>query len=172
LRCPKYTRSSPWRAKRKQGKEIGAALFDSALANALGGVAAGTVPNIDWLSDSIKAMLTTSTYVPAKTTHEFKSSVTNEVSGTGYTATGVALTTKTLAITSSVIKADADDAVWTSATITARNVVVYDATPATDATRPLIYYHANATDVISTGGEFRVAWHANGIFQITISAEA
>lgn len=49
---------------------------------------------INWASDTIKAMLCTSTYVPNQQTHIYKTSVTNEVAGTGYTARGAALGTK------------------------------------------------------------------------------
>lgn len=41
---------------------------------------------VDWDSDTIKVMLTTSSYTPNQDTHIYKSSVTNEVTGTGYTA--------------------------------------------------------------------------------------
>jgi hypothetical protein len=54
---------------------------------------------IDYDTDTIRAMLTTSTYTPNLDTHRYKSSVTNEVVGTGYTAGGVALTTKTVTYT-------------------------------------------------------------------------
>jgi hypothetical protein len=46
---------------------------------------------INWASDTIKAMLCTSAYTPDPITHAFKSSVTNEVTGTGYTAGGATL---------------------------------------------------------------------------------
>lgn len=150
-----------------------AALYDSALANALGSTSAGNAPNIDWLSDTIKCTLHTSSYTVSKTTHDFVDDLTNEVAATGgYSTGGVTLANKTLAITSSVIKLDADDAVWSSSTITARYAVVSDRTPGTIATQPLICYQNNGSDAASSGGEFRVQWHANGIVQITVGAEA
>jgi hypothetical protein len=54
---------------------------------------------INFPSDTIKAMLTTSTYSPNLDTHRYKSSVTNEVVGTGYTAGGVTLASKTVTYT-------------------------------------------------------------------------
>lgn len=124
---------------------------------------------VDWDTDSIKVMLTTSTYVPNQDTHDYKDDVTNEVVGTGYTATGQALTTKTITYTAgtNVIMLDADDAVWPAATITARVAVIYDASPATDGTRPLLCYQVSDADIISSGGEFRLAWAAAGIATIT-----
>ena len=125
---------------------------------------------IDILDDAIKVMLTTSTYTPDQDTHDYKDDVTNEVSGTGYTATGATLANDTLTYTAgtNVIKYDADDATWATATITARTAVVYDSTPGSDATRPLICYQQESGDIVSTGGTFTVAWHADGIFTITV----
>jgi hypothetical protein len=150
------------------------ALYDNFLANALGSTAGGGAPNVDWLSDDIRAALTTSSYTISKTADDFWNDVVaNEIAGTGgYTTNGQALANKTLGIAASVIKLDADDAVWATATFTARRVVVYNRTPATDATRPLISYQTLAADLVGGGGEYRVAWHANGIVSITVSAEA
>jgi hypothetical protein len=54
---------------------------------------------INYASDTIKAMLTTSAYTFVPTTHRYKSSVTNEVVGTGYTARGTTLASKTVTFT-------------------------------------------------------------------------
>ena len=125
---------------------------------------------IDWLDDSIKCMLTTVTYVPDQDIHDYKDDVTNEVVGTGYTATGVALTGKTITYTGATNKVtlDCDDVVWTTATITARVAVFYDATPASDATRPLICYQLSDSDVVSTAGTFTVQINASGLIEITV----
>jgi len=50
---------------------------------------------IDFDSDDIKVMLTTSSYAEDLETHDYKNDVTNEITGTGYTAGGAALTSKT-----------------------------------------------------------------------------
>ncbi len=151
---------------------VTAALYDAFLANALGSTVATGVPNVDWLSDAQHCTLHTSLYAVSKTAHDFVDDLTNEITGTGYTAGGVVLANKTLAITSSVIVGDADDAVWAASTLTARFAVVSDRTPATAATQPLIGYQNFGADVSSSGGEYRVAWSANGIFRITVAAEA
>jgi hypothetical protein len=124
---------------------------------------------INWGSDSIKVMLCTSTYTPVQGTHQFKSDITNEVTGTGYTATGVALGTKTNTTSGLVATFDAADTSWAASTITARYAVVYDATPATDATRPLILYVDFGADVISSGGTFTITWDSLGLFTLTAS---
>lgn len=124
---------------------------------------------IDLDTDAIKVMLCTSTYAPSQDTHRYKSSITNEVTGTGYTATGATLTTPAVTYTAAtnVLKFDADDVTWANSTITARYAVIYDSTPATDATRPLIGYVDFGADVSSTAAAFTITWDAAGIFTIT-----
>ena len=130
--------------------------------------------DVDWDNDTIKVMLTTVTYVPDQDAHDFKDDVTNEVSGTGYTATGATLASKTVTTSAytggtNIFALDAADATWTTSTITARVAVIYDATPATDATRPLICYQLSDADVSTTAGTFTVQFHADGIVKITVS---
>jgi hypothetical protein len=122
---------------------------------------------INWGSDSIKVMLCTSTYTPNQSTHQFKSDITNEVTGTGYTATGVALASKTATTSSLVATFDAADTSWPTSTITARYAVIYDATPASDATRPLIAYIDFGADVVSSGGTFQITFDSLGIMTQT-----
>ena len=126
---------------------------------------------IDFNSDTIKVMLCTSAYTPSQDTHQYKSSVTNEVTGTGYTATGATLANCTLTYTAgtNVLKLDADDVSWASSTITARYAVIYDATPASDATRPLLCYIDFGENVSSTNGPFSITFDANGIATVTVA---
>ena len=60
-----------------------------------------------------KVMLTTSAHVPDQDLHDFKDDLTNEVSGSGYTAGGATLENPTLTYTSATNKwkFDADDVV-------------------------------------------------------------
>jgi len=81
---------------------------------------------IDFDTDTIKVLLTTDAYVPNKDTHDFRNDVTNEITGTGYTAGGI-----TVSVT--VTRDDANDRVditfasvnWPTATFTARKAVYY-----------------------------------------------
>ena len=125
----------------------------------------------DLNSDVIKVMLCTSSYTPDQDTHDYKDDVTNEVSGAGYTEGGATLGSVTVTYTAgtNVIMFDAADTTWSSATITARYAVVYDSTPATDGTRPLLLYVDFGEDVTSTGGNFTITWNAAGIATITVS---
>lgn len=51
---------------------------------------------IDLLSDTLKVALVTASYVPDVDTHQYYDDVTDEISGTGYTAGGKTLTGKTI----------------------------------------------------------------------------
>jgi len=124
---------------------------------------------IDLKTDTLKVMLCTSAYAPNQDTHQYKSSVTNEVAGTGYTAGGATLTAVTVTYDTATnkLKLDSADSSWPSSTITARYAVFYDSTPATDATRPLISYIDFGTDVVASGETLVIELDANGIAALT-----
>lgn len=124
---------------------------------------------VDWDTDTIKVALVTSSYTPAQDTHDYWDDVVaNEVSGTGYTAGGATLGSKTVGYTAgtNVTKFDAADVSWTSSTITARYAVIYVAT-GNNATSVLIGYVDFGTDQSSSNGTFSVVWDAAGIFTTT-----
>src|SRR3954469_1416743 len=82
--------------------------------------------NISFATDTFKAMIVTSAYTPNKGTHTKRSDVTNEVTGTGYTAGGVAITaTPTKDTTNHRIDITFSDPSWAGSTITGRALVVY-----------------------------------------------
>jgi hypothetical protein len=56
----------------------------------------GTTPSIDLAADTMKVALVSATYTPNQGTHVFFSDVTNEVTGTGYTAGGATLASITV----------------------------------------------------------------------------
>lgn len=127
---------------------------------------------IDWDTDTIKVALLTNAYTPDQDAHNyFDDVVANEVTGTGYTAGGLTLSNKTNTYNSAtnVIVLDADDVTWSSSTITARYAVIYDASPATNATRPLIGYVDFGSDQSSSNGNFTITWDATGIVRITVA---
>lgn len=123
---------------------------------------------IDLDTDTIKAMLVTSTYSPNMDTHTKKSDVTNEVSGTGYTAGGVTLASITVTQDNTNDKAvfDAADLSWSTATITARGLVIYKDT-GTGSTSPLLCYLDFGSDVASTAGTFSVQFSSSGILALS-----
>lgn len=127
---------------------------------------------IDLDSDTIKVALLTNAFTPNQDTQDyFDDVVAQEVAGTGYTAGGVTLTNKTVtydAATNTFIF-DADDVVIANSTITARYAVVYDASPSTNATRPLIGYVDFSSDQSSTAGNFTITWDSSGILRATVA---
>jgi hypothetical protein len=154
---------------------VTAALYGQSPMQAYGSGSAGGAPNIDWLSDTIKVALCTSSYTPNQDTQVFYSDITNELTTAGgYTAGGATLGSKTLDYTAgtNVIKFDAADVVWSSSTITARYAVIYDDTPATAGTKPLIGYVDFGADATTSNGAFTITWDATGIFKITVSTPA
>jgi hypothetical protein len=133
----------------------------------LGQWSATAARRVDWDADTIKVALTTSTYTPNQDTHNFFDDVTNEITGTGYTAGGVALTTSTPTYTggTNTVSLDAADAQWTTATFTARYAVIYKDTGAA-ATSPVLGYVDFGEDQTVSSGTFTIQWHADGVFKI------
>lgn len=126
---------------------------------------------VDFDSDTIKVALLTSSYTPNQDTHDYFNDVSaNEVSGTGYTAGGITLASKTATYDSgtNVIVLDAADVTWSSSTITARYAVVYGST-GTASTSPLIGYVDFGSDQSSTNGNFTITWDSTGIVRITVA---
>jgi hypothetical protein len=112
--------------------------------------------NIDMDTNTFKMMLVTDSYTPNKDTHADRADVTNEVSGTGYTAGG-----KT--VTCTVARDNANDRTtltfaaesWASSTITARGAVVYKST-GTAANDLLVFYNDFGGDVTTSNTTFSV----------------
>lgn len=125
----------------------------------------------DWDSDTIKCSLQTSTYVPNQDTHQFYTSVTNEVTSTNYTAGGATISPLTAAYTgaTNVYNLDGADATWTTVTFTMRNAAVYDTTPGTSATDPLLMYVDAGADQTVSAANFSIVWDSAGICKVTVS---
>lgn len=128
--------------------------------------------SIDLDTDTIKVVLVTSSYTPNIDTHTQYSHITNQVTGTGYTAGGATLANKSVAVdtTNDRAKFDADDTTWTSASVTARGAIIYkyvDNEGSPDDTSPLICYKDFGADVTSTNADFTIKWHADGILYLS-----
>jgi hypothetical protein len=114
--------------------------------------------NIDFDSNTFKAMLVTSAYTPNKDVHDKRDDVTNEATGTGYTAGGA---TSTVTVT----KDTANDKVtilfgavsWATSTITARGCVYYKSRGGASSADELVAYNDFGSDVSSSAGTFSVA---------------
>lgn len=125
---------------------------------------------IDLDSDSFKAMLTTSSQsidatFAGSSTNCRKADLTAEVSGTGYTAGGTAITMSVTRSTGTVT-VDSTDPQWTTATITAKYLIIYDDT---NANKDLLGFYDLDTgggSVSSTAGTFQVTVNASGLFTL------
>jgi len=126
---------------------------------------------VDFDTDTIKVALLSSSYTPDQDAHDYFNDVSAaEVSGTGYTAGGNTLASKTATYDSAnnVVILDAADTTWASSTITARYAVIYDST-GTSSTSPLIGYVDFGSDQSSTSGNFTITWDSTGIVRITVA---
>jgi hypothetical protein len=124
---------------------------------------------LDLSANTIKCLLVTSSYTPNLDTHTSRADITNEVTGTGYTAGGIALTTKTVTAdnTNHLGKFTADPVVWATSTITARRAILYRSNGGASSGDPLICEFDFVSDVVSTAGNFTITWAAGGIIQLT-----
>lgn len=112
---------------------------------------------IDLDTDTFKVLLTTSAYTENKDTHTKRSDVTNEVSGTGYTAGG---NTVTLTVTKDTANDRLDvtlgGTTWPTSTITARKAVYYKSRGGAATADELIAIIDNGSDVSSTAATFTI----------------
>jgi hypothetical protein len=104
---------------------------------------------------SFKIALYTSSATLGATTTAY--SATNEVSGTGYTATGEALTNVTPTTSGTTALTDFADQTWASSTITARGALIYNDTAAGDPAVLVLDFGADKT---STAGDFTIVFPA------------
>ncbi|HKQ06125.1 MAG TPA: hypothetical protein VJ464_13400 [Blastocatellia bacterium] len=123
---------------------------------------------LDLDSDTIKVMLVTSTYTADQDAHTKRSDVTNEVSGTGYSAGGSALANKAVTADNTDNEGvfDADDLTWSTSTITARGAVLYKSRGGASSADELICYIDFGADKSSSAGNFTLQWDAEGIINL------
>lgn len=119
----------------------------------------------DLLNDTLKVILVTG-HTPNIDTHTSYSDVSgDEVSGTGYTAGGATLASKTVEQDNTNDRGvfDAADVTWTGLDAgTPSHAILYDDTHASDL---LVAYWEVTTP--SNGGNYTLQWNANGIVLLT-----
>lgn len=114
--------------------------------------------NIDFDTNTFKAMLVTSGYTPNKDTHDKRDDVTSEVVGTGYTAGGVtSACTVTKDTTNDKVTIQFAALSWPTSTLTARGCVYYKSRGGAASADELVAYNDFGSDVSSSGGTFSVA---------------
>lgn len=122
--------------------------------------------DFDFTADTIKVALTTDDYTPDVDTHQNFDDVTDEITGTGYTAGGATLTGVGWAYATGAATLACDPAAWTTATFTARRAIVYKDT-GVPATSRLLSYVDFGTDRSPAGIDFEIAF-ADGLLVLSV----
>lgn len=105
-------------------------------------------------TDTFKMMLCTSSYTPNKD-HAKRSDITNETSGTGYTAGGAACTvTVTLNTASDRIEISISEPTWPTASFSAAYGVVYKTRGGASSADELVALLDFGGTITATGGTF------------------
>ena len=121
---------------------------------------------VDLDTDTFYAMLLTSSYTPA-VAHATRADLTNEVSGTGYTAGGQALTSVAVTRTGGTTKFTFAPVVWTTATLTARHIAVYKRRGGAASADELIGVDTFAADQSSSAGSWTYTPNAAGFLTVS-----
>lgn len=112
---------------------------------------------VDLDTDTFKVMLTTSAYTPNQDTHDFRDDVTNEITGTGYTAGGATLAgvSATYDAASNEVRILWTDASWgPSASFTARQAIIYKSRGGAASADELVAYLDFGADLTVTSSTF------------------
>lgn len=118
------------------------------------GIYAGLIGDIAFDTDSFKVMLSTSSYTPDKD-HDFRDDVTNEITGTGYTAGGESVTVSvTKDTTNDRVDISLGGTSLASSTITARNATYYKDRGGLASADEIIMTNTFSGDVSTTAGTF------------------
>jgi len=142
-------------------------LFSYFPAGVLGGNVSGQ--GINWLTDTINVALVGSGWTPSPTSNKVWSDVSaNEVTGTGYTAGGQALASKTVTVSGSTTTLSGANVTWADSTITARYAVIYKST-GVGSTSMLVGYVDFGSNQSSSAGNFTIAWNAAGIATLPVA---
>lgn len=115
--------------------------------------------------DTIKYVFVSNGLSPDfNTMDEYADISSNEVTGSGYTTGGEAISTPTWTIGSGYSTFDGADALLATTTLTnVRGICTIDDTLTGD---PLIHATNFGADYSTVTGPFQLAWHANGIWRV------
>jgi hypothetical protein len=123
---------------------------------------------IDTLGESLEAednkvLMTTDSYTPNFDTHDFRNDITNEVTGTGYSAGGTAITSTEVTLSSGTLTLDGADVSWASSTIANAMAAVLYTNVGADTTDQLILLSDFVSAASSSSGTFTIQWSASGL---------
>ncbi len=116
---------------------------------------------------AVKVLMVTDSEAPNFDTHDFRNDITAEVTGTGYTAGGVVITSTELTLSGGVLTYDAADASWSSSTIAnAMAAVGYFGRGGASSADELVFLSDFVSAASSSSGTFTIQWSASGIFTV------
>jgi hypothetical protein len=126
---------------------------------------------IDTLGESLEAednkvLLVTDSEAPNFDTHDFRADIAAEVTGTGYTAGGTALTSTEVTLSGGVLTFDGADVSWASSTIANAMAAVLYTNVGSSATDQLILLSDFVSAASSSSGTLTVQWSASGLFTL------
>lgn len=116
--------------------------------------------------DDVKAALTTSAYVPNIDTHLDFGDVTNQLSGTGYTANGESLGVQTVTQddTDNEGVFDANDVTWTAIDAgTADSATLHSWTGTAGTSLLICNIDTGGFPIVTNGGDLTIQWNSEGI---------
>lgn len=116
---------------------------------------------------AVSVLMVTDTHTPDFNAHNFRDDITNEVSGTGYSAGGTTMTGTELTVSGGVLTYDATDVSWASSTISSAMAAVgYFARGGASSADELVFLSDFVSAASSSNGTFTVQWSASGIFTV------
>ena len=121
------------------------------------------------IAGTLKIAWVTATYTPNQNTHDFFNDITNEVTGTGYTAGGNACATPTWTLDGSgnLVFDASDPAAWTqnaSGFANGRRAILYYDTGTPTTSRLVGYSNDTGADVGNVAADLELAFNASGIY--------
>lgn len=127
---------------------------------------------VDLSADTLKVMLLSAyTVGTTQDTAQFVSdvlAVATEASGTGYTSGGVTVASPTFTESGHVYTlTSGTNPSWSSSTITAAYALLYDSTPGSNSTNPVLAYVDFGGNVSSSGGTYTLTINASGLLTVT-----
>jgi hypothetical protein len=124
-----------------------------------------------WSSATVQCSLHTA-YTFNNDTHDFFDDASaTEITGTGYTANGVTLASKTSTYDTATdqIRLDAADVSWTTSTLSATDAVVWVNTAGASSTDPIMGNVDFGATVTTTAGTFAITWDPTGIIVFDVT---
>lgn len=117
-------------------------------------------------AETHKELLVQDAHTPDFTVHDFRDDITDEVSGTGYTTGGVAITSTEITLATGTLTYDAADTVYTTVTISDAMAGVIFFNVGTAATDQLVCLQDFVTAASATAANFTIQHNASGIFTL------